>query len=279
METPLWLKQWRIHRKIDYFKSHGWIPWSRGYEEYKQAELSAALANPKWNPTSLPLDYGLNLDERIVEIPWFISSLPSGPGRLLDAGSSLNHELVLKHPRLAEKKIHICTLAPERECFWKRGISYLFEDLRALPYRDGFFDYVACISTLEHVGMDNTLHYTSDACFRENTPSDTLLVIQEFARILRPGGRLFFTVPFGRPVSHHWLRIFGREDLQELLRVFPAKQTAISVCRYSGSGWQPCPMEEAADAIFFDVHAGTPWTPSQPASAGAVCCIDLHKTT
>ena len=41
------------------------------------------------------------------------------------------------------------------------GVSCLYEDLRALPYRASYFDAVACISTLEHVGMDNRL-YGSD---------------------------------------------------------------------------------------------------------------------
>ena len=104
--------------------------------------------------------------------------------------------------------MHICTLAPERECFWRRGVSYMFEDLRCLPYRDNWFDCIACISTIEHVGMDNTQLYTADSARRENRPEDALRAMREMRRVLKPGGTLFLTAPYGRAASHGWLQVF-----------------------------------------------------------------------
>ena len=102
----------------------------------------------------LPAGYGIGANERVVEIPWLLGRSPSG--KMLDAGSALNHAEYLDRllPRLSE--LHIVTLMYEGSAHPERGISYLYADLRALPYECGYFDTVASISTLEHVGMDNT---------------------------------------------------------------------------------------------------------------------------
>jgi len=277
MKTPAWLKRWRVSRRIRAYRKHGSIPWSRGYEEFREHMLAEALHLPAFGFPALPAQWGIGLDERIVEIPWFFSRLKGERARLLDAGSTLNHEICLTHPLMKNRKIHICTLAPEANCFWKQGISYLFEDLRKLPYQDESFDEIACISVLEHVGMDNTRHYTQDSKFKEATPDGAALAIREFYRLLRPGGKLYLTVPFGRAVSHGWLRIFDRFGLEKLLEGFRADRKEISLYRYLPQGWQACPMEEASEAIFFDVHAGKPWSIGQPASSGAICCAELSK--
>ena len=277
MATPTWLREWRIARRISAFHKQGRIPWSRGYEEYKQREMGRLLSDLCFDPSKIGPNHGLGLDERIVEIPWFLSVLPGGSGRLLDAGSSLNHEPYLAHPRLREKKIHICTLAPEPSCYWQRGISYLFEDLRNLPYRDGHFEYISCISTLEHVGMDNTRHYTDDPGFRETNPSGALQAVREFSRVLAPGGAFFLTVPFGKSASHSWLRIFDAHEIDRLIEAFQPAQVKETVYLYTPTGWKVSSRKEAGEAVFFDTHAGFPWAPDKPASSGAVCCLILSS--
>ena len=154
-------KQRRIDRKRRRFLRACLLPWSEGYFEHKCAEIARVLRNGAFPEGELPPGFGFRLDERIVEYPWLFSRLPACLGVLLDAGSVLNFDFVLAHPALAGKKLHICTLAAENECFWRNGISYLFEDLRRLPYRDGWFDWIISLSTLEHVGMDNSLLYAA----------------------------------------------------------------------------------------------------------------------
>ena len=82
-----------------------------------------------------------------------------------------------------------------------RGISYLFSDLRHLPYADGYFDTVASISTLEHVGMDN-VGYGADAPRADDPAKEMDLAIRELVRVLRPNGVLLVTVPYGRREDH-----------------------------------------------------------------------------
>jgi hypothetical protein len=90
-----------------------------------------------------------------------LGHLPTCPGRLLDAGSALNHEFLLERGALASKGIHIATLSPEAECFWHRGVSYIFEDLRELPVFDCIYDIVVSVSTIEHVGCNNSFYTES----------------------------------------------------------------------------------------------------------------------
>ena len=115
--------------------------------------------------------YGLKLDERIVEYPWLFSRLPREEGGwLLDAGSILNYDYILAQEKLRNKKLFISTLAPEARNYCRKGISYVFEDLRDACYRDGGHTsyLIVSLSTLEHVGLDNTLLYTDDPSKKEN---------------------------------------------------------------------------------------------------------------
>src|SRR5207247_10845900 len=97
----------------------------------------------------LPRGYGVGLDERVIEYPWLFAQEPVG--RVLDAGSTLNHVHLLDRllPRI--DALTITTLVPEQPDFTSRGVSYVYADLRELPFRDGWFDSVVCLSTLEHV--------------------------------------------------------------------------------------------------------------------------------
>jgi hypothetical protein len=131
----------------------GSIPWSSGYHEAKIQLIGNLLADSPLltlfrEQSSLPEHYGVGFDERCIEYPWLLAHLEHGHQIVLDAGSALNHGYIVEHDLLRDKKVHILTLAPEGNCFWRQGISYLFDDLRHVPTRDVYYDTVVCISTL-----------------------------------------------------------------------------------------------------------------------------------
>jgi len=257
------------------YEANGRRPWSPGYLEARDRELGPALrdvaAGERFEPRP---GYGRSMDERVVELPWFLEKLPRGTLRLLDAGSTLNHDLILRHLPLDRMRLFISTLAPEEHCYWKRGVSYTFEDLRDLSFKDGFFDCVASISTLEHVGMDNSL-YVADARFRESARKDHLNVMAQFRRVLRPGGTLLVTVPYGREADHGWFQQFGRRMLDELVGSFGPATADVRFFRYRPEGWKAASREECDDASYFDIHQGGPLEADRAAAARAVACLCL----
>ena len=182
----------------------------------------------------LPPRYGVGLDERVVEYPWLVSRRPRG--RTLDAGSVLNHRGVLTRVRPLLDDLHIVTLEPERRSYPHLGVSYAYADLRELPYRDGWFDTVVCVSTLEHVGMDNS-GYGSGAPRSADPAGEVAAAARELRRVVAPGGRLLITVPFGDPEDLGWLRQFTEADVQALIDTVAPARKAITVFTYSREGW------------------------------------------
>jgi SAM-dependent methyltransferase len=250
-------------------------PWTHEYADVHHrfvAEIldDASLVERFARAETLPPGYGVGLDERVVEFPWLIAQKLSG--RVLDAGSALNHKHVLDRALRDMDALHIVTLAPEEVAFPDRGVSYVYADLRDLPYRDGYFTGVASLSTLEHVGMDNTM-YGSDDPRAPDPEREVTRAVAELVRVLDPGGTLLVTVPYGRKEDHGWFRQFDRADVGRLAAIPPARKTSIQVYRYLVEGWQVSDLDEASDAEYRDsLHDPTP-VRDLAAAARAVACL------
>lgn len=267
-------------RIVEYLKS-GCKPYTAGYKEHKKKILCDVLANQELLARfrcgeTLPPNYGFRIDERIVEYPWVLARLSPAEGLLLDAGSVLNYEYVLDQPVLKNKKIVIYNLSPER--FISRvNVSYIFGDLRHTILRDESFNEIVCISTLEHIGMDNTLLYSKDACFNEFRPTDYLDVIKEFRRLLKPGGGLFITVPYGRYENHGWLQQFDCKMVDAVFDAFGRSSRSVAYYKYFPDGWQIAKAEECADCSYFDIHNKSEYESDYVAAARAVACVEMVK--
>jgi SAM-dependent methyltransferase len=218
----------------------------------------------------LPERYGVGFDERVVEWPWLLAN--GLHGRTLDAGSVLNHEHVITRVLRRVENLHVVTLKPEEAAFNRLGVSYVYADLRDLPYRDGYFDTVASISTLEHVGMDNSL-YGVDEPRAADPEHETARAVVELYRVLAPRGRLLLSVPYGVVEDHGWFRQFGQDDVGRLIAAVGTSPTSTAVYEYSRSGWQLSDLESAADARYNDPHADDTPAPDGAAAARAVVCL------
>jgi len=225
----------------------------------------------------LPQGYGFRLDERVIEDPWLFDRLPAGGGVLLDAGSVLNQESLLERDRLGEKRVFISTLAPEPRSFNAKGVSYVYEDLRTSCFRDELFDWIVCLSTLEHVGMDNTMIYTVDESKKEDEPLSYLDAIRELHRMLKPGGRLYLSVPFGAAKSHGWFQVFDAQKVEALIKEFSPVSYDEFHFRYQPDGWTVSTREQSAGSTYFDIHETGEYEPDFCAAARAVVCLELRK--
>jgi SAM-dependent methyltransferase len=248
---------------------------SRLYAPHKVSELRRLLELP-FDPDNVPHGFGYKLDERLVEYPWLFSRLPETPGELLDAGSVLNHDFILSHPGLKSKKITIITLAPEGHSFWNLGINYVYGDLRQTYFRGDYFDFIVCVSTLEHIGLDNQRFHPGQLSNLGHAGSH-LEAVKEFRRTLKPGGRCYITVPFGKSFRGHWHQVFDGDMIDELVATFRPSWFKETYFRHLPSaGWQTSSRKAASDAVYFDYQVDRLW-PGCPAAAEAVVCLELEK--
>jgi SAM-dependent methyltransferase len=254
------------------------VPWTPEYIERHRDFVTRALDDPALllrfrGRRELPAGYGVGFDERVVEFPWTVTR--DLGGRVLDAGSTLNHPHVLARVRPHVDELHIVTLAPEQQAFPFLDISYLYADLRALPLQDATYDRIVSVSTLEHVGMDNSQYGAAEEPSAD-AGTAAVTAMRELRRVLRPGGVLYLTVPFGVREDLGWQRIFDMEALDALVEAFGPRSEQREFFRYSETGWQRCDAAEAADAGYHNHFANPAPAPDRAAAARAIACVELR---
>ena len=254
----------------------GCLPWSPGYYTAKKKAICSAIDNGSFKSGSaLPLNYGRSLDERVIEYPWLFDKLRRKSGRMLDAGSALNHGYLVKRSPIKDANLTIMTLAPEKRCFWNRKISYVFGDLRDPIFADFSFDVVVCISTLEHIGLNNSFLYTEDNSKKESDALGFLPVVTDFKRILSPGGECYLTVPYGKRGVHDWYQVFDAKLVQQVIETFQPSEHTVEYFGYSPKGWFRASAAEIKDAEFYDANKAP--LPAFDSAAGArgVACLRM----
>ena len=275
------LKSLKEDMKINIFMISGAKPWKYGYLAYKERTIKEALNNEEILDSflfsrKLSQKYGFRIDERVVEYPWFFSRIKNTEALLLDAGSTLNHKYLLDQPILKNRHIVIYSLSPEHT-FRIPRVSYIYGDLRRTILKDEVFDEIICLSTLEHIGMDSTFLYTSDFRLKEANYNDYKAVVKEFKRILKPKGKLFITVPYGRYENLGWQQQFDQSRVNEVIESFQPSSSDISYFKYSKNGWQIADAAECSDCSYYDIHKTKSYAKDYAAAARAVACIELVK--
>lgn len=260
--------------------------WKRAGRSPESAWAGAA----KWvaieaNVQSVPNGrYGYDdagLDERVVEYPWLFERLAAlqPDGRVLDAGSVLNYERVLRAWHAKQlPPVSIVTLGYEGHAFVSDRVRYEFADLRALPYRDGWFSLSLSLSTLEHVGLDNTIYGSAaGAAARSNPGTESGRALGEIGRVTRRGGTLLLSVPYGARSNRGWFRIFDADDLQQLISRPGWKDRAVRYFRARRDGWRECQASEANDAGYNEPRGGRRTAPPFVAAAEAVALVEMKR--
>jgi SAM-dependent methyltransferase len=195
-------------------------------------------------------------DERVVEIPWVLSRLRT-TGRVLEVGYAYAEPAYLAGLLRSGVDLVGVDLAT-------RDVGQLETveaDVRDLPYPDRSFDQVLLVSTLEHVGADNTV-YGLDA---ERDDGARPAALRELARVLVRDGSLLVTVPLGEPGDHGWFRQEDERGWTSLFARAGLFVEELEAYELGADGWRAAPS--------FD-PAGVRYGERGPA-ASAVLCADL----
>lgn len=259
------------------FKICGYKPWTPGYDRYKWEAISNVLCDNNFYELVGTERYGYRIDERIVEYPWLLSRLPEGPLTMLDAGSALNYWHIINQPKLRDKKLFISTLAPEGTAFWNMGISYVYEDIRETCFREEMFDCIACISTIEHVGMDNTFLYTEGRRQAETSEVGHLEFLDILRSRLKAGGKLFLSFPFGVKKDHGWFQVFDGAMVSRIIERFQPSRYVEEIFQYSGDRWHISTREAAKNATCFDINVQKEYDLDFAAFSRGIACLELVK--
>ena len=214
-----------------------------------------AIDGRRWRGFADPTST-VRLIERVVEIPWVLSRY-HGERRVLDIGPAYAIPLYVR--RLVALKIpelHGLDLSSRPV----QGFIMAQADIRRMPYEDGYFDLIICISTLEHVGSDNRRYEITPAVSTEGD----LEALSEMRRVLHPAGRILITVPFGRLEQHDWFKQYDLPVWNELVRRATLAIDELDVFALGPGGWSR-PSDPARTTTGGYGRGGAP-------AAGAVPC-------
>jgi SAM-dependent methyltransferase len=198
-------------------------------------------------------------DERVVELPWVLSRLPL-QGRVLEVGYAFAEPAYLG----ALLRCGVDVVGVDRATRDVEDIETAEADVRELPFADGTFDQVLLVSTLEHVGADNSVYGLEPE--PEDGVEPRLAALRSLRRVLRRDGGLLVTVPLGEPGDYGWFR---QEDTGGWTRLFARAGFFVEeqeAYELTSEGWRASPDFDAS---------GVRYGERGPA-ASAVLCADLR---
>lgn len=169
--------------------------------------LSFLIRIPLLCKAFLAIDW--KVSERVLENNWlycFLDRLPE-EARILDIGcaeSMLSFELANMGYRVIGIDIRDYPLTHP-------NLSSIVGNICQMPFRDESFDFITCISTIEHIGLSSW----GIPAFSQGD----INAMKEILRCLKPNGLLYLTVPFGIQTIT-WQRIYNSQHLNDLLKDF-----------------------------------------------------------
>lgn len=202
----------------------------------------------------------LGSTERVIEVPWVLSRLGViESSEVLDTGSAFAPHT---YRRLLRRiggtcRLHLADIA---DCDIPGATAHR-ADIRALPFENDRFDAVICISTLEHIGMDNHQYGIEDGPGHTNGDLEAL---RELGRVARTDGSIYVTVPAGIDADHDSFRQYSPATWHVLVEEAGLVHRELEFFAHDpATGWEPVPAAGVERQRYGSVVAG--------AAAGLIC--------
>lgn len=157
--------------------------------------------------------------ERSIEYPWVAKNITDLQNCcVLDVGAKEglpSTDLLLNN----HNSVYTIDLNTSQIPQSTRGLIVKKGDIRATPFGNGFFDAVVVVSTLEHIGVPGRYG------IEEADETGDFKAMAEIFRILKPGGKVLITVPYGVGRSLPLNRLYTSSRIKEVLGKFKIFRT------------------------------------------------------
>jgi ribosomal protein S21 len=231
---------------------------SNEYEHIRRLEDAVAWAAAQRGNAARPrnLEAPPGVDERPIEIPWCLARYGGEP-RVLDVGYAHAEPIYLAGLTGlgADELVGVDLVTAEVP-----GLTGVQADLRDLPFENESFDVAIAISTLEHVGRDNTQY---GLVAEEGDTLDAAL--RELRRVAR---RVLVTVPTGERELFPEQSVYEPSEWVDRFRRAGFLVYEDELYELTPDGWRSVP----------ELTPGTRYGERGP-GASAVLCAELHHRT
>ncbi len=201
-------------------------------------------------------EIGVGLTERVVEIPWVLRSLPAGSRtRVLDIGTAFSPVVYKRLLVRAPQTVEVADLAAAEILHLRTHVA----DVRSLPLPSDSFDVAICLSTLEHVGMDNTSYNVASG------GGGDVDALRELGRV---APLVLVTVPAGADADMGWQRQYAPSTFRRVV-----EQAGLAVQRLQVFAHDPV---RGWSAVEEDSVAGRSYGENATAAA-AIVCAELRR--
>jgi len=151
------------------------------------------------------------------EWEWVVSNLDLKRGKILDVGclsATYSETISDLNKYLLKMGYEIHGLDVGKCKFKHANFRFIRKSIQELDYPDDYFDAVTCVSTIEHVGLPRyvPLHGTKVEL------NGDLKAMEQMKRVLKKGGCILITGPYGVPKVTEHFRIYDCSRLERLVK-------------------------------------------------------------
>jgi len=203
------------------------------------------------------------VNERIVELAFVNKQIElDGKGkRILEFGCTRSN-LALQ---LASLGYDVVGVDLREYTFTHPRLKFYKGDLMDFEDNKKGFDYITAISSVEHIGLG--------AYGEERRESALYEITSKLSHLLKQGGKIIITVPFGRRYQDGFLRSFTHEEILSLFRSDNLKFITERFYRRSDfKFYEPVKLEEAKEVSNSKMNRG-------PTGVNCVGCFVWEKVS
>lgn len=183
--------------------------------------------------------FHLVINERVADYAFVHQNIGlDGKGRILDVGC-YGTKLVIE---LASLGYEVYGIDGIEYPLQHPNFTFVQGDISRTSFPDDFFDAVTAVSTIEHIGLGR---YGDPICSDGDKKA-----VNEIKRILKPGGKLIITVPFGKrtivyrkKIPLH--RVYDSQALNELFSDSGLEIVKLNILVKKGEMYVPAALSEA----------------------------------